>query len=106
MTFGMREGSGMFGRTAPSDRSCRRRRPPVACWPAAIEPLEPRYLLSAAAGLGGEAEFVACPPVDPSLAGDPAESVPIDSPVVLAAPFPLIETFQLHSAPSASKTIL
>ena len=26
-------------------------------------------------------------------------------PVVLAAPFPLIETFQLHSAPSASKTI-
>lgn len=81
----------------PRERDCRR---PVA------EPLEPRLLLSGPELSGIDATSVACEPFDPSLLGDAGALAAVDQAVATGAPFPLSETFRLHSNPAASKTIL
>jgi hypothetical protein len=64
-------------------------------------------LLSGGGGIDGEAVVAISQPFDPSLLGGGQVVAPLSEAVagVAAAPFPLSQTFLLHSDPTATKTI-
>jgi len=70
-----------------------------------LEPLEPRQLLDGTGLLEAQGLVASSPAVDPSFLSDMAQAAPAILSATVASPFPLDQTFLLHSDPGALRVI-